>query len=87
MEPGASIRWACADGPGAAAGTEVLFTIKGEGPTTIVECDHDSWPENDAAFNTCNTLWGILMGRLKDYSETARRLLRESVNAKLCLAK
>ncbi len=72
MEPEVSSRWECLEGPGAAAGTKVLFTLKGEGSTTIVECDHDSLPEGDAAFKTCNTLWGILMGRLKDYSETGK---------------
>lgn len=24
------------------------------------------------AFEACNTLWGILMGRLKNYSETGK---------------
>ena len=70
MTPNSLSRWDCIEGPGAAAGTKVEFRLKDDGQTTVVECDHDSWPDGHGAFDTCNTLWGILMGRLKDYSET-----------------
>ena len=72
MDPGKSSCWECVEGPGAVVGTSVLFTLTGEGPTTVVQCVHDCWPEEDAAFSTCNTLWGILMGRLKDYAESGK---------------
>ena len=72
MTPDTNSRWECVEGPGAAAGTKVLFDLKGDGSTTVVECNHESWPEGHDAFNSCNTLWGILMGRLKDYSETGK---------------
>ena len=70
MKPDTISRWECLEGPGASAGTNVLFRIKGEGDTTVVECDHDSWPDGHGAFESCNTLWGILMGRLKHSVET-----------------
>ena len=70
LKAGSSARWECVEGPGAAAGTHVSFRLKGDGQSTVVECDHESWPDGHGAFETCNTLWGILMGRLKSYSET-----------------
>jgi uncharacterized protein YndB with AHSA1/START domain len=68
-----SVRWECIEGPGAAAGTAVTFRLsdKGKGRTTL-EFDHDDWPDSDGAFATCNTLWGILMGHLKNYAEAGR---------------
>ena len=65
------IRWECIEGPGAAAGTAVTFRFsdRGDGRTTV-ECDHDDWPDTHSAFTTCNTLWGILMGHLRNYAET-----------------
>ena len=70
LKPDTVSRWECVEGPGAAAGTHVDFRLKADGQTTIVECDHDAWPDGHGAFDTCNTLWGILMGRLKTYAET-----------------
>ncbi len=70
LKPDTLAQWECVEGPGAATGTHVVFRLHGDGQTTIVECDHDAWPDGHGAFDTCNTLWGILMGRLKAYSET-----------------
>ena len=72
MTPATLSRWECVEGPGAAAGTKVMFRLKADGQTTVVECDHDEWPDKHGAFEACNTLWGILMGRLKEYSETGK---------------
>jgi uncharacterized protein YndB with AHSA1/START domain len=67
------VRWECVEGPGAAAGSTVTFRLfdKGDGRTSL-EFDHDGWPESDPDMTTCNTLWGILMGHLKNYAETAK---------------
>ena len=70
LKPGELSRWECIEGPGDAKGTNVEYRIKGDGGSTIVECDHGSWTDGHEAFESCNTLWGILMGRLKSYSET-----------------
>ena len=71
--PNSRVRWECVEGPGTAAGTTVTFRLvdKGDGRTSV-ELDHDGWPESHPAFTTCNTFWGILMGHLKDYAETAK---------------
>jgi uncharacterized protein YndB with AHSA1/START domain len=71
--PDSRVRWECVEGPGPAAGTTVTFRLRDTGDgRTSVECDHDGWPESDPGFTTCNTLWGILMGHLKNYAETAK---------------
>ncbi len=71
--PNSQLRWECVAGPGAAAGTTATFRLsdKGDGRTSV-EFDHDGWPESDPSFTTCNTFWGILMGHLKNYVETAK---------------
>lgn len=73
LSPHSRIRWECIEGPGAAAGTTVTYHLfdAGDG-STVVECHHEGWSESDKAFTTCNTLWGILMGHLRDYVETAK---------------
>ena len=70
LKPDTRVHWDCLQGPGAAKGTTVTYLLTGAGQNqTVVECDHDGWPEGHAAYATCNTLWGMLMGRLKEYAE------------------
>jgi uncharacterized protein YndB with AHSA1/START domain len=71
LKPNSLVRWTCVEGPGAAAGTTVTFKVSEKSKhQTVVECDHEDWPDGHGALKTCNTLWGILMGHLKEYSET-----------------
>ena len=73
LSPNTRVRWECVEGPGAAAGTTVTFRLT-ETPEgqTLVECDREGLAGSHEAFTTCNTLWGILMGHLKNYAETAK---------------
>jgi uncharacterized protein YndB with AHSA1/START domain len=71
LTPGSLARWQCIEGPGSSPGTLVTFRLTGKDDgSTVVECDHDGWSESDPAYKTCNTLWGILIGHLKDYAES-----------------
>jgi uncharacterized protein YndB with AHSA1/START domain len=73
MSPQSQVRWECVEGPGAAGGTTVTFRVSNtDGGRTVVECEHEGWSDSDEAFTICNTLWGILMGHLMDYAETAK---------------
>ncbi len=72
FKPTTHVHWKCLEGPGSAKGTSVTYTLNGQGGQTVLECDHGGWPEGHEAFATCNTLWGILMGRLKEYAETGK---------------
>ena len=66
------VRWECIEGPGAAAGTTVTYRLSETSDgRTAVTFDHEGWPESHGSFTTCNTLWGMLMGHLKDYVEAA----------------
>jgi len=72
LSPGARLRWDCTQGPGAAAGTTATFSLSRTADgRTQVDLDHDGFTESDPALATCNTLWGILLGHLKNYAETA----------------
>jgi len=70
---GSAVSWECISGPGAAAGSTVTYELfdTGDG-RTAVELDHDGWPDDHQALATCNTLWGILLGRLRKYAETSK---------------
>jgi uncharacterized protein YndB with AHSA1/START domain len=72
LTPNSRARWECVEGPGAAKGTSVTsrLTDSGDG-RTVVECDHEGWPEAHEALATCNTFWGILLGHLQKYAETS----------------
>ena len=73
LSPNSRVRWECIEGPGSAAGTTVTFRVSDTGDgRTVVECDHEGWPQTDDAFTTCNTLWGVLMDHLRTYAETAK---------------
>jgi len=37
-----------------------------------VELDHAGWPDGHQALATCNTLWGILLGRLRKHAEASQ---------------
>jgi uncharacterized protein YndB with AHSA1/START domain len=72
LSPGSRFRWECTQGPGAAAGTTATFSVsQTTDGRTQVDLDHDGFGESDPALATCNTLWGILLGHLKAYAETA----------------
>ncbi len=63
----------CVSGPGVAKGTKVIWRVEAEGQGgTVVRLDHTGWPEGHEALATCNTLWGMLLGRLREYAETAK---------------
>ncbi|BBZ27531.1 hypothetical protein MMAD_18260 [Mycolicibacterium madagascariense] len=71
QNPGTSAEWECVSGPGSSAGTRVMHRLsETDDGRTAVEVDHDGWSEEDDAIPTCNTLWGILIGRLRDYVES-----------------
>ena len=71
LKPNSLVRWECIDGPGDAVGTRVTFAVSGKGiQSSVVECDHEGWPDGHSEFTKCNTLWGILMGHLKKYAES-----------------
>ena len=63
--------WVCLEGPDTAPDTTITFTLGTKDTRTHVSCVHRGLPEDrpDVAA-TCNTLLGIMLGRLRDYAAT-----------------
>jgi uncharacterized protein YndB with AHSA1/START domain len=73
LDNGSAVSWECISGPGAAAGSTVTFELSDTADgRTAVELGHTGWPDDHEALATCNTLWGILLGRLRKYAETSQ---------------
>ena len=71
LSPTEGAWWECTAGPGDAKGSTVTFRLSDTSDgRTQVEVDHEGFDGLDGAVKTCNTLWGILRGHLKAYSET-----------------
>jgi uncharacterized protein YndB with AHSA1/START domain len=69
------VRWKCTAGPGKATGSTVTFRLSDTSDgRTQVKLEHDGFEGPESTVRTCNTLWGILMGHLKAYAETAARV-------------
>lgn len=68
--PGERLRQTCVVGPGTSPGKVVTFTLADlpEGGT-LVELTDGDWPENDPHLPFCNTRWGEVLHRLKEYVE------------------
>jgi len=64
--------WKLVDGPGSAKDASATFDIQdlGNGETRV-NMEYSGLLENDKAIVTCNTLWGMLLGRLKAYAENS----------------
>jgi uncharacterized protein YndB with AHSA1/START domain len=70
---GSTVSWECISGPGAAAGSTITYELSDtDDGRTAVELGHAGWPDDHLALATCNTLWGILLGQLRNYAETSQ---------------
>jgi uncharacterized protein YndB with AHSA1/START domain len=68
------IVWRCEEGPGNSKGSETIFTLDDKDNShTIVRLTHHERSGDDPNHKKCNTLWGILLGRLEEEAK------RESV--------
>jgi uncharacterized protein YndB with AHSA1/START domain len=71
--PGVSARWVGVAGPGMPAewiDTEIDVRLsKAEGDRTRLQFAHRNWRSIEGAYCVCNTTWGELMYRLRDYCE------------------
>ena len=66
------VHWKLVDGPGSAKNASATFDLQdlGNGESRV-NFEYSGLLETDKALTTCNTLWGMLMGRLKTYAEHA----------------
>ncbi len=60
----------CIEGPGNSAGKELAFTLSdAEAGVTQVQLTDGEWDSDDAHLPFCNTHWGAVLYRLKNYVE------------------
>ena len=66
------LRQTCVEGPGSSVGKTLVFalsdTVNGG---TLVRLNDSGWPDADANLPFCNTRWGEVLLRLKEYVEKA----------------
>jgi len=64
------VRWTCLGDSEEWVGTSLLFELgKDEGGGTALRFSHTGWRSVTGFFRQCNTTWGALMYRLRDYCE------------------
>jgi uncharacterized protein YndB with AHSA1/START domain len=64
------VAWQCVEGPGQAAGKEAAFTFSdADGGGTLLEFVHSGWPQANGHYRKCNTLWALLLDRLRQEAE------------------
>jgi uncharacterized protein YndB with AHSA1/START domain len=69
LVPGKTVRWTCVGDAEEWAGTHLRWDLKETDMGTEVRFVHGGWTSTDGWFATCNTTWGELMYRLKDWAE------------------
>lgn len=64
------IVWRCEEGPGNAGGSEVIFSLSdADRSRTLIRLTHLERGGDDPHHARCNTLWGILLGRIQSEAE------------------
>jgi uncharacterized protein YndB with AHSA1/START domain len=64
------VRWTCLGDVEEWADTALLFELSEyEGGGTVLRFSHTGWPSVSGFFRQCNTTWGALMYRLRDFCE------------------
>lgn len=69
LEPGRQVVWSCYGDHPEWAGTMLTWTMAREGDPTMLRFTHSGWKSVSDFCATCNSSWGELMYRIKDYVE------------------
>ena len=69
LTPGKRVVWSCHGNPEEWHGTTLTWDLTPHEDATIVRFNHDGWKETNDMYAICNSSWGELMHRLKDYVE------------------
>ncbi len=72
LKPGKAVTMTCVGGPPEWVGTKLEWTLTREGKATILSFRHRGWRRVTPFAASCNTMWGRLMFRVKDYAETGK---------------
>ena len=67
---GERLRQTCVEGPGSSAGKTLTISMSDlPDGGTLVELTDGDWADNDAHLPFCNTRWGEVLHRLKEFVE------------------
>jgi uncharacterized protein YndB with AHSA1/START domain len=69
LEPGRLVVWRCMGDHPEWDGTSLTWKISSENGTTMLRFTHGDWKGTTDFYALCNSTWGELMYRLKDYVE------------------
>lgn len=72
LKPSARVVWACLGEPDEWTGTRLVWELAPEEGGTALRFTHAGWRSPTPYFASCNSMWGSLMFRLKDYVEGKR---------------
>lgn len=64
--------WYCIGDVDEWRGTRLVWELGVDGTTTVLRFTHADWRSTDGWYAPCNTTWGALMHRLKEYAEGER---------------
>jgi uncharacterized protein YndB with AHSA1/START domain len=69
LTPGKKVVWTCLGENDEWKGTRLIWQISQKEGTTVLRFVHGDWRSTSGYFAYCNSTWGMLMYRLKDYAE------------------
>ena len=69
LEPGKSVVWSCHGDHPEWNGTKLTWELENDGKGTTVRFNHSGWKAATEFYAICNSTWGELMYRLKNYVE------------------
>lgn len=69
LQPGRRVVWACLGDPDEWRGTRLTWELSAKNGGTLLRFVHAGWCSTGGIFATCNSTWGELMYRLKNYAE------------------
>ena len=69
-QAGDSVVWKCVEGPGDSVGTVADFRLVQEADGRVrLNFEHAGWPHQKGNFDKCNSLWGMMLHRLRAHVE------------------
>ena len=69
LEPGKRVVWSCHGDQADWTGTTLTWTLAPDGDGTVARFTQSQWKSFTDYVAMCNSTWGELMYRLKDYVE------------------
>jgi uncharacterized protein YndB with AHSA1/START domain len=69
LEPGKQVVWSCQGEQPEWIGTVLTWDIRREGNITMLRFTQGGWKSTSEMYAMCNSSWGELVHRLRDYAE------------------